>query len=241
MPEAAVLQLDQLALRQDDFSLTAHWTANAGERIAVIGPSGAGKSTLLAAIAGFLPASEGRILWQGRDLAAVGPGDRPVTILFQDQNLFPHLTVAQNLGLGLRPDLRLSAADHARIDEALARTGLEGLGPRRPAQLSGGQASRAALARALLRARPMLLLDEPFAALGPALRGEMLALVREVATETGALVLMVTHDPDDAKALGGKTCLVADGVAAAPVETQALFDAPPPALRAYLGPEAMRK
>jgi thiamine transport system ATP-binding protein len=141
----------------------------------------------------------------------------------------------------VRPDLRLTRADQARIEAALERTGLGGLGPRHPAQLSGGQASRAALARALLRARPMLLLDEPFAALGPALRAEMLALVREVATETGALVLMVTHDPDDAMALGGKTCLVADGVAQAPVETRALFDAPPPALRAYLGPGPTRK
>ena len=236
-----MLQLDHLTLRQGAFSLTADWTANAGERIAVIGPSGAGKSTLLAAIAGFLPPAGGRVLWQGNDLAAVPPGDRPVTILFQDQNLFPHLTVSQNLGLGLRPDLRLSPADHARIAEALARTGLEGLGPRRPAQLSGGQASRAALARALLRARPILLLDEPFAALGPALRGEMLALVREVATDTGALVLMITHDPGDAIALDGKTCFVADGVAHPPVNTRQLFDAPPPVLRAYLGPDLTLK
>lgn len=232
-----MLHLDHLTLRQDGFSLTADWTAKPGQRIAVIGPSGAGKSTLLAGIAGFLPPVEGRILWQGKDLAGVPAGDRPVTILFQDQNLFPHLTVAQNLGLGLRPDLRLTPADHARIAEALARTGLEGLGTRRPAQLSGGQASRAALARALLRARPILLLDEPFAALGPALRGEMLALVREVAAETGALVLMVTHDPGDAIALEGQTCFVTDGVAHPPMDTCQLFDAAPPALRAYLGPK----
>ncbi len=231
-----MLQLDHLTLRMGDFTLTADWTATAGQHIAVIGPSGAGKSTLLSAIAGFLTPAEGRILWQGQDLVAVPPGDRPVTILFQDQNLFPHLTIAQNLGLGVRPDLRLSPADHARIEAALARTGLAGLGPRRPAQLSGGQASRAALARALLRARPILLLDEPFAALGPALRAEMLTLVRDVASETGALVLMVTHDPDDAIALGGKTCFVADGVAQLPVDTRQLFDAPPPALRDYLGP-----
>jgi thiamine transport system ATP-binding protein len=237
MPEAAVLQLDHLALHQGSFTLTADWAAKAGQRIAVIGPSGAGKSTLLAAIAGFLAPTTGKILWQGQDLAGVAPGDRPVTILFQDQNLFPHLTVAQNLGLGLRPDLRLSPADHAQVTAALTRTGLQGLGPRRPSQLSGGQASRAALARALLRARPVLLLDEPFAALGPALRAEMLALVREVADETGALVLMVTHDPTDALALGGWTVFVADGVAHPPVETQTLFNAPPPALHAYLGPK----
>lgn len=230
-----MLQLDRLTLVQGTFRLNADWSAPPGSRIAVIGPSGAGKSTLLSALAGFLAPTEGHILWQGRDLAGVPPGDRPVTILFQDQNLFPHLTVAQNLGLGLRPDLRLTPADHARIDESLARVGLAGFGPRRPAQLSGGQASRAALARALLRARPILLLDEPFAALGPALRGEMLDLVRAVADETGALVLMVTHDPQDALALGGDTAFVAGGIVQAPVDTRALLAHPPQDVQDYLG------
>lgn len=230
-----MLQLDRLTLDQDDFRLTADWATEPGARIAIMGASGAGKSTFLSAIAGFLPLTSGRILWNGQDLAGLAPGDRPVTILFQDQNLFPHLTVAQNLGLGLRPDLRLTAEDRARIDTALARSGLSGLGQRRPAQLSGGQASRAALARALLRARPILLLDEPFAALGPALRAEMLALVREVADDTGATVLMVTHDPKDALALGGLTAFVADGTVQAPVKTAALLADPPPGLRDYLG------
>lgn len=230
-----MLQLDRLILSQGPFRLAADWSASPGQRIAVIGPSGAGKSTLLSAIAGFFAPSEGRILWQGQDLAEVPPGQRPVTILFQDQNLFPHLTITQNLGLGLRPDLRLTHQDHSWIEESLARVGLAGLGPRRPAQLSGGQASRAALARALLRARPILLLDEPFAALGPALRREMLALVREVAEATGALVLMVTHDPEDARALQGMTAFVAGGVVHPPVETEALFAAPPQALQEYLG------
>lgn len=230
-----MLQLDRLTLTQRGFSLSADWSAGPGDRIAVIGPSGAGKSTLLAAIAGFLVPEAGRILWDGADLAPVPPGERPVTILFQDQNLFPHLTVAQNLGLGLRPDLRLSPGDRTRVDQVIERVGLSGLGSRRPAELSGGQAGRAALARALLRARPVLLLDEPFAALGPALRAEMLTLVREVAEDTGALVLMVTHDPRDARALGGKTVFVADGIAARPVETAALLADPPQALRDYLG------
>lgn len=230
-----MLQLDRLSLSQGSFRLTADWSAPAAARIAVMGASGAGKSTLLSAIAGFLYPSAGRILWDGQDLGPVPPGQRPVTILFQDQNLFPHLTVAQNLGLGLRPDLRLSPEDHARIDKALTRVGLAGLGPRRPAQLSGGQASRAALARALLRARPILLLDEPFAALGPALRAEMLALVREVADETKALVLMVTHDPDDALALGGGTAFIADGIVQPPVATEDLLRNPSPAVQDYLG------
>lgn len=230
-----MLTLEDLLLVQDDFRLSADWSLPAGARAAVIGPSGAGKSTFLMALAGFLQPASGRILWQGRDLAQVPPGDRPLSILFQDQNLFPHLTVAQNLGLGLRPDLRLSPEQHRQVTEVLDRVGLGDMGTRKPAQLSGGQLGRAALARVLLRARPMLLLDEPFAALGPALKAEMLDLLAEVAGETGATVLMVTHDPADARRFAEMSVLVADGVAAAPVPTEALFADPPPALRAYLG------
>ncbi|MES2433359.1 MAG: ATP-binding cassette domain-containing protein [Pseudomonadota bacterium] len=230
-----MLTLETLVLQQDDFRLAAHWSVAPGERVALIGPSGAGKSTLLMALAGFLAPALGRILWQGRDLAGVAPGDRPLTILFQDQNLFPHLSLAQNLGLGLSPTLRLTPAQAAQIDTALVRVGLAGMGGRKPGQLSGGQQGRAALARALLRARPVLLLDEPFAALGPALKAEMLDLLDEVATDTGAAVLMVTHDPNDAKRFAGKTVLVADGVAQAPVATAELFANPPQALRDYLG------
>jgi thiamine transport system ATP-binding protein len=230
-----VLQLDHLVLVQDDFRLTADWQVQPGARMAIIGPSGAGKSTLLSAIAGFFAPASGAVRWQGRDLAGVTPGDRPVSILFQDQNLFPHLTLAQNLGLGLRPDLKLSRDQSVQVEIALTRVGLAGLGARKPAQLSGGQVGRAALARALLRARPLLLLDEPFAALGPALKAEMLALVGQVATETGATVLMVTHDPRDAQGFADQTVLVADGVATAPVATAELFANPPAALAIYLG------
>lgn len=230
-----MLRLEGVTITVGDFRLAADWQAAAGDRIAIIGPSGAGKSTLLMAIAGFLPLAAGRITWQGQDLAPLPPGDRPVSILFQDQNLFPHLTLRQNLGLGLSPDLRLGPGDADRIETALARVGLGGLGARRPAQLSGGQQGRAALARALLRARPILLLDEPFAALGPALKVEMLEVVEDVARQTGALVLMVTHDPADARRMGGKTLFVHDGIAEAPADTAALFADPPPALTDYLG------
>lgn len=230
-----MLTLEKLLILQDDFRLAADWQVPAAARVAVIGPSGAGKSTLLAAISGFLAPSSGRVLWQGRDLTKVPPGERPMSILFQDQNHFPHLTVAQNLGLGLRPDLRLSPAQQEQIDQALERVGLAGMGARKPAQLSGGQASRAALARVLLRARPLLLLDEPFAALGPALKNDMLALLDEVATETGATVVMVTHDPQDALSFAPLTVVVAEGQAQPPVPTGALLSDPPPALAAYLG------
>ncbi|MDP3958910.1 MAG: ATP-binding cassette domain-containing protein [Pseudorhodobacter sp.] len=230
-----MLKLDGVRWSEGDFTLSADWSADPGDRIAVIGPSGAGKSTLLALIAGFLAPSAGRITWQGRDLGPLAPGARPISILFQDQNLFPHLTLTQNLGFGLSPNLRLGPDDAARIDAALTRVGLADLGSRKPGQLSGGQQSRAALARALLRARPILLLDEPFAALGPALKVEMLTLVREVAKATGALTLLVTHDPNDARQFARRTILVDVGRAAPPQDTEALFAHPPSALRDYLG------
>ena len=236
MREGDVLKLDRLSLEYDDFRLTADWTLAAGERLALIGPSGAGKSSLLAAIAGFFAPASGRVLWEETDLTPLAPGARPLSILFQDQNLFPQLSIAQNLGLGLRPDLRLSAQQMAQVDAALLRVGLAGMGARKPAQLSGGQASRAGLARVLLRARPLLLLDEPFAALGPALKQDMLALLGEVASEAKATVLMVTHDPQDAKAFATLTTIVAEGIATAPAPTAALFADPPQALRGYLGP-----
>lgn len=230
-----MLQLDKLVLTEPGFRLEANFSVPLAARVAIIGPSGAGKSTLLNAIAGFAIPDAGRIAWQGQDLAPLSPGERPVTILFQDQNLFPHLTIAQNLALGLSPRLRPTSEQLEQVAQALVRTGLAGLGDRRPAELSGGQAGRAALARALLRARPLLLLDEPFAALGPALKADMLALVAEVADATGATVVMVTHDPKDAQGFASQTILVADGLAHPPQDTAGLFANPPKALADYLG------
>ncbi len=230
-----MLRFEGVEIVQGDFRLTADFTIGTGERVAVIGPSGAGKSTLLSVIAGFFAQSAGRILWDGRDLGPLPPGARPLSILFQDQNLFPHLTAGQNVALGLRPDLRLSGEDQARVSAALARVGLAGMEDRRPGTLSGGQQGRVALARVLLRARPLMLLDEPFSALGPALKVEMLDLVAEIAADTGATVLMVSHDPEDALRVAGQTVLVADGIAHAPRPTAALLADPPPALAAYLG------
>ena len=230
-----MLHLDQLRLTQDGFSVSANWHLPAGARLALLGPSGAGKSTLLMGLAGFIAPSAGRILWQGQDLAALTPAQRPVSILFQDQNLFPHLSVAQNLGLAINPRLRLSAGDLARVEAVLDRLGLHGLGARKPASLSGGQLVRAALGRVLLQARPLLLLDEPFAALGPALKADLLGLVTELAAENATTVVLVTHDPADARRFADVVGLVHDGVADAPVATDAIFADPPPALRAYLG------
>jgi thiamine transport system ATP-binding protein len=230
-----MLQLDRLELAYGGWHLRADLAIPKGAICGLIGPSGAGKSTLLAAIAGFETPVTGRILWEGRDLGPLAPGDRPVSILFQDQNLFPHLSLERNLGLAIDPRLRLSPADRERIGQVLDRVGLAGFGERRPATLSGGQQARAALARAALRARPLLLLDEPFAALGPALRREMLDLVAGLSRETGATVLLVSHTPEDIRRIAGLTVLVADGEARPPVPTEAIFAHPPAVLRDYLG------
>lgn len=231
----ALLEFDGIHVTRGSFTLSADLTVPKCARVAVIGPSGSGKSTLLSLVGGFLAPDRGRIRLGGQDITALPPGRRPVSMLFQDQNLFPHLTVAQNVGFGLRPDLRLSDPQRARVTQVLAEVGLEEMETRRPANLSGGQQSRVALARVLLRARPVLLLDEPFAALGPALKGDMLALLARIADQTDATVLMVTHDPDDARSFAPRTILVDGGIAHPPVPTGPLLDNPPPGLRAYLG------
>lgn len=229
-----MLTCKDLTLNRGDFSLRASWKLGPGIT-AVIGPSGGGKSTLLAAIAGFLSPIRGDLLWKGTRLTQTPPGQRPVAMLFQDHNLFPHLTITQNVGLGLSPSLRLGQADRQKISAALAETGLAGLENRKPAALSGGQQSRAALARALIGGDPIVLLDEPFSALGPGLRRDMLALTRKTFLPHGATVLMVTHDPEEALPIADTAILVADGIAHAPTPMQELWDNPPEALRSYLG------
>ena len=230
-----MLTLNDVTIVQDDFRLAADFTIETGARVAVLGPSGAGKSTLIGAIAGFVPLHRGSISWDGARLDILPPAKRPMSILFQDHNLLPHLNVFDNVALGLKPSLRLSSGEREQVMTALRETGLDGLEARKPAQLSGGQISRVGLARVLLRARPLILLDEPFAALGPALKSAMLDLVARIADQNRATVLLITHDPADARHLCPQTVLVADGRAEPPAETQALLDAPPPALAAYLG------
>lgn len=228
------LRFEGVTLTQGTFTLAADLEI-AAQVTAVIGPSGGGKSTLLAAAAGFLHPTAGRILWGQTDLGGMEPGQRPVSMVFQDNNLFPHLSVAQNVGLAVRPSPRLSVTEWGQVAEALAKVGLAGFEARKPAALSGGQQSRVALARVLVADRPLVLLDEPFAALGPALKDEMLGLVRDVLVAAGKQVVMVTHDPRDAQEIADDVVIVADGVATGPFATAAVFADPPEALRAYLG------
>ncbi len=230
-----MLSLNKVEIAQGDFRLSAHFDMDAGQRIAVIGPSGAGKSTLVNALCGFVDVAAGEITQDGRDITTALPSERGMAMLFQDNNLFAHLSIAQNVGLGIRPALRLTQSETAQVMTALDRVALQGFAQRKPFELSGGQQSRAALARALVHRKSWMVLDEPFAALGPALRAEMLDLVAEVASETGAGLLMVTHSPEDARRIADQVIFVGDGVAHAPMETAELLNNPPPALKAYLG------
>ncbi|SFS19887.1 thiamine ABC transporter ATP-binding protein [Yoonia litorea] len=236
-----MLTFDRVELRQGDFRLKAHLSVAAGSLSALIGPSGSGKSTLLAAIAGFIAPAQGRILWAGKDMTGKAPGQRSVAMLFQDNNLFPHLSAAQNVGLGLRPDLKLTQDDRERVSDALGQVGLAGLENRKPSALSGGQQSRVAIARVLVSQSDIVLLDEPFAALGPALKDEMLDLVADKLSAKGRTVIMVTHDPADARRIASQTIVVSDGIVHPPVETGPLLDNPPEALAAYLGGKKDKK
>ncbi len=182
-----------------------------GERIAVLGPSGAGKSTLLNLIAGFLPPASGSLLIDGEKHNATPPAQRPVSMLFQENNLFNHLTVRQNIGLGIHPSLKLNREQHAQVTAIAGQMGMDTLLDRLPGELSGGQRQRAALARCLIRQQTVLLLDEPFSALDPALRQEMLTLVADVCQRQQLTLLMVSHSVEDAARIAPRSIVVAEG------------------------------
>lgn len=206
-----MLALDKVRVDYPDFSVSYDLVVPEGALCALIGPSGGGKTTLLHTIAGFAEPVSGSVVFAGHDLTRLKPAERPLSILFQDHNLFPHLTAAQNIGLGLDPRLKLNPAQKARIQDALARVGLPGLGARRPSELSGGQRQRVALARALVRDKPLMLLDEPFTGLDPGLRADMIALVDALRREHGLTVLMAIHAPEDAAAVADLVAFVDEG------------------------------
>lgn len=182
-----------------------------GSVVALMGSSGAGKSTLLALVAGFIEPSSGRIEVNGVNLVGQEPHQRPVAMLFQEHNLFAHLTVRQNIALGLHPGLKLTAEQNKQVEQAAKQVGVEEYLERLPEQLSGGQRQRVALARSFVQPHPIWLLDEPFSALDPILREEMLGLVKTLARERQITVLMVTHHISDARAIGSDFIYVANG------------------------------
>lgn len=195
-----------------------------GEVHAVLGASGAGKTTLMRAIAGFEPISGGRIRIHGREVSGgveVPPEKRGVGVVFQDYALFPHLTVAENVGypLGRRPDPDV-------ILGLLRQVGLEGMEARRPAELSGGEQQRVALARALAQRPDLLLLDEPFAHLDPSRRAEIRAETLRVVREAGVAAILVTHAAEDALSAADVVHVVHGGRVRQSGSPRAIYDTP---------------
>ncbi len=197
---------ETLALR--DVSLTV----SDGEFFTLVGPSGCGKTTTLRTIAGFETPTTGTVSFDGREMTAVDPEDRNVGVVFQSYALFPHMSVAENIGYGLNfaePPDGLDAAD--RIAELLELIDLSGMGDRSPDQLSGGQQQRVALARALAPAPDLLLLDEPMSALDAQLRESLRRQLVEIQSELGITTVYVTHDQAEALAVSDRVAVMNNG------------------------------
>lgn len=221
-----MIRLENVEYVAGDFRAAFDAEIPQGAFLGLLGPSGGGKTTLLSLLAGFAKPQAGRILMAGEDVTDATPAARPVTMLFQEHNLFAHLSAFENAALGLAPSLKLSPAQTAQVEAALARVGLSGKAGNKPAELSGGERQRVALARALLRDKPVLLLDEPFAGLGPKLRREMLQLVMDLRAERGLTVILVSHEPDDLKMAATHAAFVSQGRMSAIVPISRFFDEP---------------
>ncbi len=206
-----MIYLNNVILNDKTLPMCFNLSVNAGERVAIIGESGAGKSTLLNLIAGFEFPHQGEIWLNDKNHTRSAPYERPVSMLFQENNLFPHLTVQQNLALGLKPSLKLTALEREKIEQVACSVGLGDYLQRLPNSLSGGQKQRVALARCLLRDKPILLLDEPFSALDQKLRVEMLALIDKLCDEKYLTLLLVTHQPSELVGTIDRVLLVENG------------------------------
>ncbi|WP_421693167.1 thiamine ABC transporter ATP-binding protein [Aestuariivirga sp.] len=231
-----MIRLEHVAFRYEAMEMVFDAVFPRGSFTAVIGPSGGGKSTLLNLIAGFETPDQGLVLIDAADVTALPPDQRPVSMIFQDNNVFAHLNLWQNVALGISPSLKLDPDQTAKVDQALGQVGLSALAQRKPGDVSGGERQRVAIARALVRDKPVLLLDEPFAALGPALRRDMLSLVLAMQRARELTVIMVTHQPEDAEFAASHTAYLEAGHILALRPTAELFAADDlPGLKEYLG------
>ncbi|MCJ8325019.1 MAG: ATP-binding cassette domain-containing protein [Rhizobiales bacterium] len=212
-----MLKLKTAKAKIGDFEFHFNVSFAANQIHAIVGKSGEGKSTLLNFIAGFEPLNNGTISWDEQVISGQDPHQRPITSLFQEHNLFAHLTVFKNIALGLNPGLKLTKAQLNLVEMSIDNVGLRGKANRLPKQLSGGEAQRVALARALARARdelnprPILLLDEPFSALDPETRLDMRNLIADIAKKYRLTVLIVSHNPTEMLAFADSVSLVVNG------------------------------
>jgi len=212
------------SLKESYLTISTNISLEPDKIYAVVGPSGAGKSTFLNLISGFASISSGSIIWNGQEISNLPPAKRNVSILFQDNNLFPHLSVWRNLALAVTHWPKISRNNEEKLKAVMSEVGILGLENRKPSQLSGGQQSRVALARVLLQKNKILLLDEPFSALGPSLKDQMLELIKKISKNKKLLVLMVTHDPADAKKVASQTLVIKDKKVHPPLSTEKALD-----------------
>ena len=201
-------------------------TINGGEFFSLLGPSGCGKTTLLRTVAGFEDISGGQVLIDGKGMAGVPPNDRPTNMVFQSYAIFPHLTVEQNVGFGLRKDPRSKDEKTREVDKTLALVGLTGFGKRAAHALSGGQRQRVALARALILKPKVLLLDEPLSALDKKIREQMQMELIKLQREVGITFVLVTHDQEEALVMSDRIAVMFDGEIAQLDEPERLYRKP---------------
>ena len=197
-----------------------------GEIVTLLGPSGCGKTTLLRCVAGFWGADGGAILIDGQDMARVPVNRRPVGVVFQSYALFPHLTVAQNVGYALRMRRMERREAARRVEAAIATVSLTGFEERYPAQLSGGQQQRVAIARVLVMEPRVLLLDEPFGALDAKLRGSMQVELRQLIKSLGLTSIFVTHDQEEALTISDRIAVMRAGRIEQAASPDDIFDRP---------------
>jgi spermidine/putrescine transport system ATP-binding protein len=201
-------------------------TIRAGEFFSLLGPSGCGKTTLLRTIAGFEDISSGVIMIDGKAMAGVPANVRPTNMVFQSYAIFPHLTVAQNVGFGLRRDPRSKAEKGKAVDEALEMVGLKGFGARAAHALSGGQRQRVALARALILEPKVLLLDEPLSALDKKMREQMQVELIRLQRQVGITFILVTHDQEEALVMSDRIAVMFEGEIAQLADPETLYRRP---------------
>ena len=208
-----MLQLDHVTVTYGDRPAVSDATLDLadGRVLAVLGPSGCGKSTLLRAVAGLEPVASGTIRAEGRDLAGVPTHRRGFALMFQDGQLFPHLSVGRNVGYSLRLKRVPGALASARVEELLALVGLAGYEDRMPATLSGGEQQRVALARALAVEPRLLLLDEPLSSLDAGLRERLAGDLRDILRTAGTTTILVTHDHEEAFAIADLMAVMREG------------------------------